>query len=262
MNLFSKEDGSQKPNKQLSLFDVKDVIYETTDYSIFKTITGNRELDQLNLKRIINSMKQEYLFTVVTINEFNEVIDGQHRIEACKQLRLPVRFIVKPGYGLPQVKGLNINSKIWNGEDYLGCEVALGNPNYIRLKELREKYPDFPQISLRYIAADGCTYVTKNNVKVNSFSSGDMVINDMEKSIEIIEKISQFKPFFKGYTRRVFVSTMLGLFKHPNYNHDEMIAKLKLQPGAMYVCNTNGDYRILLETIYNYRRRDKVNLRY
>lgn len=84
----------------------------------------------------------------------------------------------------------------------------------------------------------------------------------MEKVIETIEKISQFKPYFKGYTRRVFVSTMLGLFKHPNYNHDEMIAKLKLQPGALYVCNTNGDYKILLETIYNYRRRDKVNLRY
>lgn len=76
MNLFSKEDGSQKPNKQLSLFEPNDIIYLTKNYSMFKKIKGNRELDPLNLKRIIRSMKQEHLFTVVTINEFNEVIDG------------------------------------------------------------------------------------------------------------------------------------------------------------------------------------------
>ena len=262
MNLFSKDQDPQKTNKQLSLFEPNDIVYVTTDYSMFKTIKGNRELDPLNLKRITRSMKQEHLFTVVTINEFNEVIDGQHRIAASKELGLPVWFTIKPGYGLPQVKGLNINSKSWDGNDYLGCEVALGNENYIRLQELHEKYPEFPQISLRYIAAEGSTYITKNNVKVNSFASGDMIIKDIEKVIETIEKISQFKPYFKGYTRRVFVATMLSLFKQPNYIHDEMIAKLKLQPGALYVCNTIGDYKILIETIYNYKRRDKVNLRY
>ena len=49
-----------------------------------------------------------------------------------------------------------------------------------------------------------------------------------------------------------------------NDNFDIMIFinKLKLQPGKLYDLPTVSQYKILIEEIYNYRNRNKVNLRF
>jgi len=41
-----------------------------------------------------------------------------------------------------------------------------------------------------------------------------------------------------------------------------MLGKLKLQPTALEVCRHQEQYLLLLEDIYNFKRRDKVSLRY
>jgi hypothetical protein len=43
---------------------------------------------------------------------------------------------------------------------------------------------------------------------------------------------------------------------------DELMAKIKLQPTALVDCISTEKYRELLEDIFNYRRREKVNLRF
>jgi hypothetical protein len=42
----------------------------------------------------------------------------------------------------------------------------------------------------------------------------------------------------------------------------ELMIKLKSQPTALQDCNDVSSYIALIEEIYNYRRREKVNLRY
>ncbi len=55
---------------------------------------------------------------------------------------------------------------------------------------------------------------------------------------------------------------MVSLFKKPQYNHSEMLHKMKLQPTAMVDCANVSQYLDIMEQIYNYRRSKKVNLRY
>jgi len=55
---------------------------------------------------------------------------------------------------------------------------------------------------------------------------------------------------------------MLGLFKNKNFEFTELVQKLKTQPAAMVDCTNTQQYISLIEEIYNYRRREKVNLRY
>jgi hypothetical protein len=38
--------------------------------------------------------------------------------------------------------------------------------------------------------------------------------------------------------------------------------KLRIQPSALVDCTSTEQYRILIEDIYNYKNRNKINLRY
>ena len=51
-------------------------VYETNDYSMFKSLTGNRDVQLVHVKRLVRSFTENYLFSPVIINEKNEIIDG------------------------------------------------------------------------------------------------------------------------------------------------------------------------------------------
>jgi hypothetical protein len=70
------------------------------------------------------------------------------------------------------------------------------------------------------------------------------------------------EPYYDEWKRRSFILAMLQLFKNSNFELTEFLQKLKLQPTAMTNCSTTNQYVSLIEEIYNYRRREKVNLRY
>ena len=108
-----------KINIMENLENVVNQVYETTDYSMFKTIKGNRNINPLHLARLKNSFKERYLFTPVLVNSSMEIIDGQHRVEAAAELNLPIRFIKLNGYGLREIQIYNTNMKNWKKGDYL-----------------------------------------------------------------------------------------------------------------------------------------------
>jgi hypothetical protein len=70
------------------------------------------------------------------------------------------------------------------------------------------------------------------------------------------------EPYYSEWKRRSFILAMLQLFKNSNFELTEFLQKLKLQPTALSNCSTTNQYVSLIEEIYNYRRRDKINLRY
>ena len=70
------------------------------------------------------------------------------------------------------------------------------------------------------------------------------------------------EPYYNAVRRRSFIYTMMSLFKNENFEFTEFLQKLKIQPTALQDCTNVTNYKVLIEEIYNYRRREKVNLRY
>ncbi len=102
------------------MLELKDVcVKSTTDYGKFKTLIGNREVNDFNVKKIVASMNKQQLASIAIVNEKNEIIDGAHRKRACEELGLPFNYIVIPGYGIKEVHILNTNMKNWNNEDFV-----------------------------------------------------------------------------------------------------------------------------------------------
>jgi hypothetical protein len=231
-------------------------VHTTTDYSLFKAIEGNRNKNLVHINNLKKSMSTNYLFTVIIVNENYEIIDGHHRFEVIKELKLPLNYIICIGYGLNEVHILNQNSKTWNADDYLNGYCNLGNENYIKYREFKNKYA---------IGHNECmTILSGGNAKDNikTFYSGNFKIKDYKIACDKIDTILLISPYYSGVRRRSFIYAMLQLLKNPNFDFSEFLQKLKYQSSALIDCTNTTHYVALIEEIYNFRRRDKINLRY
>lgn len=100
-------------------------------------------------------------------------------------------------------------------------------------------------------------------IKVSEvFESGTWKGKDFDLAKEWANKIRMIKPYYLGYNRSTFVGTMIGLFQKENFDFNEFMHKLRLQPTALVDCANREQYKTLIEDIYNWKRSQKVNLRY
>ena len=233
-------------------------IYTTNNYSLFKSIDGNRVLNQLHLKRLKQSIEKNYLFTVITVNERYEIIDGQHRFEAAKELNMPVNYIVCEGYGLNEVHILNQNSKIWNAEDYLTGYCDLGITDYLKYKRFKDKY----RFGHAECMALLCGVIASGGDIQQAFKRGEFKVTHWQQACEYANRIWAFSELYEGFLRKSFVYAMLELFEKPEFDFNEFVHKVKLYPSALTNCSDKPQYIALIEEIYNYKRRNKINLRY
>jgi len=233
-------------------------VHTTEDYFLFKPIDGNRNKNILHINRLKKSMSENYLFTVIIVNQYYEIIDGQHRFEVIKDLKLPLNYITCHGYGLNEVHILNQNSKTWNADDYLTGYCNLGKNDYIKYKEFKEAY----QLGHNECMAMLTGINVGGGVLFNMFKNGLFKITDYNEACKQADKIMMFEHYYDGFRRRAFVYALLELFDKEQFEFTEFLQKVKLQPSALTNCNDMKQYVSLIEEIYNYRRRDKVNLRY
>lgn len=251
-------------------------VNQTNDYSMFKTLEGNRYVNKLHVKRLKESFRESYLLSPILINQRNEIIDGQHRFEAAKSLGLPINYIICNDYGLKEVQLLNTNMKNWKKEDYLNAYCDLGYPEYLKFRNFMRRFPEFGIASCETILTNSLTGGHKSSTSVELkgslnesgsyairyFQEGDLTIPDYEKSIENAEKIMMIKPYYDGFNRSTFVRAMIGIFKIEHYNHAKLIERLNANPTALQHCGNVTQYKLLIEDIYNFRSRVKVSLRF
>lgn len=231
-------------------------VHTTTDYFMFKPLDGNRTKNLLHINRLKKSMAEQYLFTVIVVNEKYEIIDGQHRFDVISELKLPLHYVICNGYGLAEVHRLNQLSKNWNADDYLNGYCNLGYKDYLIYRDFKNKYRIGHNECLALLSGG---HLTAGNLY---FYSGLFKIKSLHEAVKIIDKIFLIEPYYHGYKRRAFIFAMFKLLQNPNFEFTEFIQKLKIQPTALQHCTDVAQYIALIEEIYNYKRRDKINLRY
>jgi hypothetical protein len=243
-------------------------IYKTTDYEKFKILNGNRKPNEIHVRRLVESFKKNYLISPIIVNDKWQIIDGQHRYLAARELKLPIHYLMLKGYGLEEVQIFNTNSSNWKKEDYLKGYCDLGYTDYLQMKQFMFDFPDFGIASAEQLltntvgGANNKNEISETRSKIKNFQEGRFKIFNLDKAYENAEKVMMFKNYYDGYNRSVFVAALIGMFKNENYNHAEMISKLSFNPTALQHCSNVTQYKHLLEEIYNYKRRVKLSLRY
>jgi hypothetical protein len=253
-------------------------VFKTNDYSKFKTMQGNRNVNLVHVRRLKESFEKSYLLTPIIVNKDFEIIDGQHRFQAAKEMGLPVNFFICENYALKEVQVLNSNASNWKKIDYLNAYCDSGNPHYLKLREFMKKFPEFTLMdSIAMLSnltrSDAGTkgksdkrFISPTNkagsFHQNIFTEGAFEVYDFDLACDNAKKILMAKPYYEGFARRIFVLTLLGLFKNPNYSHAKFIQKISSNPLQIRDCATVTECKVMIEDIYNYKSREKVSLRF
>jgi disulfide oxidoreductase YuzD len=232
-------------------------LYHTNEWSYFRFLAENRYINEAHVEALMDSFtKDGYLFTILFVNEKMEIIDGQHRFEAARRSKLPVYFMVMPGWGIKEVTILNVNSRNWTIVDFMGTHAKAGNPNYVRFKEFYDAH-EFEITVCQLIVAGKRS---RGTASLDKFRTGMMVVDDQQITdaylrAKRIMELKQFHPH--GWRSRNFVEAMLTLFRAKNYDNEHLIDKLKLYPEVLLLHARSlriEEYLKLLLDKYNFRR--------
>jgi len=230
----------------------------TEDYAIFKTLKGNRAVDQSHVNKLMKAMRLNDLFTPIMVNEHFEVIDGQHRLEARKRLGYIVPYFVVKNYGLMEIQAINSQQKRWSSQDYMQSYIALGKKDYEIYEFFRRRYKLPHSVSIALLTGEDGMGGKLSDI----FNSGNLKVRNLETAKAKAATLELVAPFFAGYCDRSFVKAFFKVQEKKVFDLKKFIQKLEIQPNALKKCATTEQYIDLIEEIYNYRNQNKVSLRY
>lgn len=115
---------------------------KTKDYSLFSFLDNNRSVKRShveNLKKKIKETDMTMCYPIM-VDADMRIIDGQHRFYACKELGLPIYYVVKNDVDPEQAMiTLNQTSKKWEMMDWLRYRANKNGGCYKMLLDLYNK---------------------------------------------------------------------------------------------------------------------------
>lgn len=209
-------------------------IQNTKDYSIFKKLEGNRPVVNRRVNKIIASIQNVgYITSPLIVNEKMEVIDGQGRLEALEQLKMPVEYIIHPGIGINECIAMNINQGNWSLKDYIESYAIRGNKSYQRLEQLIKEYP-LANLDVIATAALRINKITGTMVK-----DGSLVLTE-EQCDKAVERLNYAYEIFDLVDKTAVRGGILNLIQVILYCYDYEeidLKRLKEQVTKnIYVC--------------------------
>tara|TARA_B100001094_G_scaffold292547_1_gene311807 strand:+ start:307 stop:1017 length:711 start_codon:yes stop_codon:yes gene_type:complete len=228
-------------------------VYESYDYNQFKLLDNNRDIRMTHVNKLMKSMEKRRLISPILVNESREIIDGQHRFEAQKRLKLPIPFIVQNGYGKKEAQILNINTSNWTLTNWLRWYSKEGIKDYIVFKQFKHKYK---------FEIEQCSQLLSGVYNKESFINGLFIVKDYNNAVKCAEMIWDFRPYFKDFKERMFIRAILDCFKNKDYNHSRFLKKLSFQGNSLIKCVDKKNTLRMIEGIYNYKTREENQVRF
>lgn len=200
-------------------------VYMSYDYAKFTCLDRNRELNPANLNNLMESMKEEQLVIPIIVNQYYQIIDGQHRKESAEALGLPIFYIINHNYGIDQVIRANTVGVNWTKDDFLQSYVKQGIESYIELDMIRDEYgisigtllsiiSDFSGMSLQYTTA--------------KFENGALNINEqMIGGINFFLFQLELFSDYKGYKNASFIRAFLRLYMYEDFDPTQLAKQVK-----------------------------------
>lgn len=220
------------------------------NYEMFKMLEGNRKIDSNNLNQIISSMKEKQLIIPITVNEKFEIIDGQHRFNACKYLNLPVYFIIEKGYDIEDVIRANVNGgRKWFDADYLNKYCLLKDERYLEIKKVIE---DFNITITDFVKLISIIQQKKAIIVKREFREGRIELRGFDLLTEFLMALEDFNDF-KYYKKSNFILAFSRLYFREDYDHGHMMRKYNTYYPNLVKQMSGDEYLALLcNKIYSY----------
>lgn len=227
-------------------------IKSTTNYEMFKKLEGNRATTVARVNKIKKSiMTVGYITSPILVNENMEIIDGQGRFEALKELRLPVEYIVQKGLNVKECIAMNIYQTNWKVIDYIKSYAAKGNPDYLRLTSLMTEFPLVATTEIMAIALFELGRFDPLKVREGNLEISEEQYEEAREKLKFIYPIAEK---YKSITRiRLILNAMLYCLYIPGIDKYRLKTKVIsiLETGKIPPIPTVDEAMQLMEEIYN-----------
>ena len=231
-------------------------IYCTKSYDRFVNMPGNRALNRAKINRIKKDIENgldllRYCPIIVAEKDGKlEVIDGQHRLQVCKDMRSLVWYVLADELTILEVARMNSNTEKGKNKDFIHCYTSQGNEHYKKVQEFMDKYKFRLSATLALLTKGSITNDGSNEHSLKKFQEGSFVVNKEAEAINVAETVLKFEGF-SAVNSRTFVMAICKILEGQKIDIQEVIDaylanKDKLQPQG----NWKG-YLMNLETIVN-----------
>jgi hypothetical protein len=201
----------------------------------------NREINQKHVLMLEQMIKKSGVIMPISISKDYLIIDGQHRVEVAKRLNLSLSANII-NVNEKFVRNVNIY-KSWDTSDWLN--TFRDKPDYLQFAKLFEKYPQ--------------SLITKFGV--GDLKKGNFKFLFKYEEIELI--LSQISLIANALSKKPERSLLVALFNIiTKTNIPDFEIKVLNNKSMFQSRSSANDYIILLEEMYNYRNRNKINLRF
>lgn len=235
-------------NKGSKVFKKRET-YITEDYGMFTQLPGNRNVDPAHVKNLVRQIEKNGnlidKFPIV-VNSDMQILDGQHRFEALRQLKEPVVYEIRENVNIDEVRNINTTHKNWGWKDYAVSYADLGNDNYARLLNLHQHFGYGYGILLAYCGA------TIDKRRSQNFYNGHFEMKDQEHAFKMLKQYQQIEELIPVHAGRDLALALRDIMSVKEYNHARMVEKIR-KFGSKKLINVRGktEYERLLEDIYN-----------
>ena len=255
-------------------------VRSTVEYDQFTHIQGNRPIEEPNVKAIANQLQQHAQIVPIVVNSKYQVIDGQHRLEACRRLKIPVKFIVEKGANMDAVITANAVGKKWSEMDHINRHAVEGKREYIQLQKWVKECKTLgfnygPSIMMAQLSGTrrSCYMYDDGKVRAADRHSSAKRLYGVGTVIKVgmfqFPSIEQSKAFrsalikfneFPFYQKSAFVSAINQCLKIDEFDVDRLLEAAQKYPRRFTNEVTSADFIQMIEKAYNYRKHSKLSI--
>jgi hypothetical protein len=238
-------------------------IHSTYDLSVFKILEGNRNINWANVQRLVRSIEDNgFLKMPIIVNQNYEIIDGQHRLEAAKQLGTIIFYYKVDDYDLNTAIVLNRNASNWKTIDYVKSFCERGNSNYLKLMQLYESNKDFGLNTCAELTTDFIYRLAakKDNSKSDVIKTGEFIYNDVNDAEYIFESMRKIHGNIPEAKSTLFCRTIKMCLKNSEFKLQDFVYKVNKHPHTYRKSNTISVIMANIEHIYNYDNKTKKRI--
>ncbi|MFI5220480.1 MAG: ParB N-terminal domain-containing protein [Bacteroidia bacterium] len=229
-------------------------IVETTDYKLFRCIEVNRPVNPKHVEKLKKEILKRNMLHLnpIIVDPSHNIIDGQHRLQAAKELKLPIYYLVDSQVSEDDISILNSNKSNWSAKNYIEYYAKKGVEAYITIKKLIE---EFPKISYPV----SMELLNNSEYAKSEFREGKFIAKDYDFARSLLLKASDFD-FYEWRFEQRFLRALKQCVETGEYVHEKMIAQMKRESGMMRLkkCYFHDDYILMLEDIYNFKQQTEI----
>jgi len=256
-------------------------IYETMNYEIFSLVHGNRDLSVAKVNKLVGEIKLNGLLMPIMVNSAMQVIDGQHRLAACKTAKMPVQYFVRANATIETAANVNMAGSNWSERDWINKYAFDGNKEYVELKKWIAKCDEYEikQNSAIFLAqntaahnnysmfSDGNIrlsgakvagvkklYSVGNSIRIGKWKFGNKAIAENLLNSVVLFRSCGF------HHRPAFVTAIIRVSRIKAFDPQKLYDQFVKYPEKFTDERGSDNYLKMFEDIYNHKRKQQYRL--